>query len=62
MLNYIVDAYPATANSAVAAFLIPSFLIAAAFAHIGIVMFENLSTTTAFAILGYVSFSLVALV
>ena len=35
MLNYLTDAYPNVAASAVAAFLIPSFLIAAAFAHIG---------------------------
>lgn len=62
MLNYIVDAYPNVANSAIAAFLIPSFLLAAGFAHIGIVMFANLSTTWAFAILGFVSFGLVALV
>ncbi|KKY15567.1 putative vitamin b6 transporter bsu1 [Phaeomoniella chlamydospora] len=35
MLNYITDAYPNVAASAIAAFLIPSFLIAASFAHIG---------------------------
>ncbi|KAI9812927.1 MAG: hypothetical protein M1827_004445 [Pycnora praestabilis] len=35
MLNYITDAYPNVAASAVAAFLIPSFTVAAAFAHIG---------------------------
>jgi hypothetical protein len=36
MLNYITDAYPNVAASAIAAFLIPSFIIAAAFAHIGV--------------------------
>ena len=62
MLNYIVDAYPHVAASAVAAFLVPSFLGAAVFAHVGIIMFENLTTTTAFEILAFVSFGIVALV
>ncbi|MCJ1421209.1 hypothetical protein MMC32_007571 [Xylographa parallela] len=62
MLNYITDAYPNVAASAVAAFLIPSFLIAAAFAHIGIVMFNNMSTTWAVATLAFVSLGLVALI
>lgn len=35
MLNYITDAYTNVAASAIAAFLIPSFALAAAFAHIG---------------------------
>lgn len=35
MLNYITDAYTTVAGSAIAAFLIPSFLIAAALAHAG---------------------------
>ncbi|KAI0888608.1 MFS general substrate transporter [Annulohypoxylon maeteangense] len=62
MLNYIADSYTNVAGSAIAAFLIPSFLIAAGCCHIGIVMFDNLSTKWAMAILGFVSFSLVALV
>ncbi|KAI9730093.1 MAG: hypothetical protein M1834_006085 [Cirrosporium novae-zelandiae] len=62
MLNYITDAYPNVAASAIAAFVIPSFAIAAAFAHIGIIMFENMSTTWAMATLGFVSLSIVALV
>ena len=38
------DAYPNVAASAIAAFLIPSFILAAAFAHIGRrnFVFENL--------------------
>lgn len=35
MLNYITDTYPNVAASAVAAFLIPSFALAAGFVHIG---------------------------
>ena len=62
MLSYITDAYPNVAASAIAAFLIPSFIIAAAFAHIGIVMFDNMSTTWAMATLGFISFGIVALV
>lgn len=35
MLNYITDSYPNVAASAVAAFLIPSFALAAGCVHIG---------------------------
>lgn len=62
MLNYITDSYPNVAASAIAAFLIPSFLIAAGMCHAGVAMFENLSTKWAFAILGFVSLGIVALV
>ena len=62
MLNYITDSYPNVAGSAVAAFLIPSFLIATAFAHIGIILFENLSSTWAVATLAFISLGLVVLV
>ncbi|KAI0012998.1 MFS general substrate transporter [Xylariaceae sp. FL0662B] len=62
MLNYIADSYTNVAASAIAAFLIPSFLIAAACCHIGIVMFDNLGAKWAMAVLGFISFSLVALV
>ena len=62
MLNYITDSYPNVAASAIAAFLIPSFLIAAGMCHAGVAMFENLSTKWAFAILGFISFGIVALV
>ncbi|KAL8283383.1 hypothetical protein RQP46_005793 [Phenoliferia psychrophenolica] len=61
MLNYITDSYPNVAGSAIAAFLIPSFLIAAGCAHAGVAMFEKLSTTVAFAILGGISVGVVAL-
>jgi len=62
MLNYLTDAYPNVAASAIAAFLIPSFIIAAAFAHIGIVMFDNLGTTWAMGCIGFISLGIVALV
>ncbi|KAF7527683.1 hypothetical protein G7054_g10413 [Neopestalotiopsis clavispora] len=62
MLNYITDAYTTVAGSAIAAFLIPSFVIAAGFAHAGIAMFENMSSKWAMATLGFVSFGLVALI
>ncbi|KAI1386238.1 MFS general substrate transporter [Hypoxylon trugodes] len=62
MLNYIADSYTNVAASAIAAFLIPSFLIAAACCHIGIVMFNNLGAKWAMATLGFISFGLVALV
>ncbi|KAK4937371.1 hypothetical protein LTR10_021980 [Elasticomyces elasticus] len=62
MLNYITDSYPNVAASAIAAFLIPSFLIAAALAHAGVAMFEHMNTKWAFATLGFISFGLVALV
>ncbi|KAL7627394.1 hypothetical protein AAE478_001587 [Parahypoxylon ruwenzoriense] len=62
MLNYIADSYTNLAASAIAAFLIPSFLIAAACCHVGIVMFANLGAKWAMATLGFISFGLVALV
>ncbi|KAJ9144142.1 Vitamin b6 transporter bsu1 [Pleurostoma richardsiae] len=62
MLNYIADSYTNLAASAIAAFLIPSFAIAAGCAHIGIVMFDRMSSTWAMATLGFISFGLVALV
>ncbi|KAH8668930.1 vitamin b6 transporter bsu1 [Xylariales sp. PMI_506] len=62
MLNYIADSYTNVAASAIAAFLIPSFLIAAALAHAGVAMFENMTTKWAMATLGFVSFGLVALI
>ncbi|KAH7020646.1 vitamin b6 transporter bsu1 [Macrophomina phaseolina] len=62
MLNYITDSYPNVAASAIAAFLIPSFTLAAAFAHLGLLMFENLGTTWAMACLAFISLGIVALV
>jgi len=47
MLNYITDSYPSVAASAIAAFSLPSFTIAAALVHAGIDMFENMTTTWA---------------
>jgi MFS family permease len=64
MLSYIIDSYSAAglSNSAIAAFCIPSFGIAAALAHAGVAMFENMSTTWAMATLGFISIGIVALV
>lgn len=80
MLNYIADTYTNVAASAIAAFLIPSFVFAAGCCHIGkldpqdeaptttltsqlgIVMFANLGAKWAMAVLGFVSFGIVALV
>lgn len=62
MLNYITDSYPNVAASAIAAFLIPSFVIAAGMAHLGVVMFDNLSTTWAVATVGFISLTLCGLI
>jgi len=62
MLNYITDSYPNVAASAVAAFLIPSFLIAAGCAHAGVAMFANMSNKWAFATIAFISIGLVILV
>jgi MFS family permease len=62
MLNYITDSYPNVAASAIAAFLIPSFIMAAALAHLGVLMFENMSTKWAMATIGFISFGLCALI
>lgn len=62
MLNYITDSYPNVAASAIAAFLIPSFLIAAGCAHAGVAMFANMNEKWAFATLGFISIGLVILV
>ncbi|RDW94931.1 hypothetical protein BP5796_00694 [Coleophoma crateriformis] len=62
MLNYITDAYPNVAGSAIAAFLIPSFIMAAALCHLGLLMFANMSTTWAMATIGFISFTLCILI
>lgn len=64
MLSYIIDSYSAAglSNSAIAAFCIPSFAIAACLAHAGVAMFNNMSTTWAMATLGFISIGIVALV
>jgi hypothetical protein len=56
------DSYPNVAASAIAAFLIPSFIMAAALAHLGVLMFDNMSTTWAMATIGFISFGLCALI
>ena len=56
------DSYPNYAASAIAAFLIPSFLLAGAFCHAGVAMFEHMSTTWAMATLAFISLGIVALV
>jgi MFS family permease len=60
--HHAPDSYPNVAASAIAAFLIPSFIIAAALAHLGILMFENMSTTWAMATIGFISFGICALI
>lgn len=62
MLNYITDSYPNVAGSAIAAFLIPSFIMAAALAHLGVLMFVSLSTTWAVATVAFISLTLCALI
>lgn len=62
MLNYVTDSYPQVAGAAIAAFLIPSFLIAAALCHLGVLMFEHMSVKWAFAVIGFISFGVVALI
>ncbi|KAH3665753.1 hypothetical protein OGAPHI_003941 [Ogataea philodendri] len=64
MLNYIIDSYSEAglSNSGIAAFTIPSFSIAAALAHAGIAMFENMSAKWAMATLAFISLLVVALV
>lgn len=57
MLSYISDAYPTVTGSAIAAFLIPSFGLAAGFVHVGIVMFDRMTPRWAFATLGFCSLS-----
>jgi len=66
MLITSSDAYPNFIGSAIAAFLIPSFFIAAALAHAGVALFVDpataLSTKWGFAIIGFISFGIVALI
>ncbi|GMG25833.1 unnamed protein product [Ambrosiozyma monospora] len=63
MVNFITDAYSEAglSGSAIAAFTIPSFAIAAALSHAGVAMFENMSTKWAFFILATISLCIVAL-
>ncbi|PBP16674.1 hypothetical protein BUE80_DR012617 [Diplocarpon rosae] len=49
-------------GSAIAAFLIPSFMMAAGLAHLGVLMFENMSTKWGMATIGFISFSLCAMI
>lgn len=56
------DSYPNVAGSAIAAFLIPSFVIAAALCHLGVLMFEKMTVKWAFAVVGFISFGVVALI
>jgi hypothetical protein len=61
-LIFIIDSYPIVAASAIAAFLIPSYILAAALTHLGILMIDNMTTKWAMATIGFVSFGLCALV
>ncbi|KAF8333589.1 MFS multidrug transporter-like protein [Cantharellus anzutake] len=62
MMNYITDSYPNLAGSAIAAFLIPSFLVAGGCAHLGVYMFQKLKTQVAVSILAGISTGVVILV
>lgn len=50
------------AASAIAAFMIPSFVLAAALTHLGMLMIDDVTTKWAMAIIGFISFGLCALV
>jgi hypothetical protein len=56
------DSYPNVAASAIAAFLIPSFVIAAALSHLGILMIDDMTIKWAMATIGFISIGLCALV
>jgi hypothetical protein len=56
------DSYPNVAASAIAAFLIPSFIMAAALCHLGVIMFDKMSTKWAMATIGFISLGLCALI
>ncbi|TAQ86740.1 hypothetical protein B7494_g4940 [Chlorociboria aeruginascens] len=62
MLTYVTDSYPNIAASAIAAFMVPTFMVAAALAHVGPFMFEHMSTTWAMATLGFLSLGVCVLV
>lgn len=56
------DSYPNVAGAAIAAFLIPSFALAAGLAHLGVLMFDNMSTKWAMGTIGFISIGLCALI
>ncbi|KAA8577059.1 hypothetical protein EYC84_007069 [Monilinia fructicola] len=56
----ILDSYPNVAGAAIAAFLIPSFALAAGLAHLGVLMFDNMSTKWAMGTIGFISIGLCA--
>jgi hypothetical protein len=62
VLTITLDSYPDVAASAIAAFLVPSFVLAAALSHLGILMINNVTTKWAMAIIGFISFGLCGLV
>lgn len=62
ILTTIIDSYPDVAASAIAAFMVPSFVLAAALSHLGILMIDNMTVKWAMAVIGFVSFGLCGLV
>ncbi|MCJ1396155.1 hypothetical protein MMC18_009044 [Xylographa bjoerkii] len=58
-LNFITDCYPNVAGSAIAAFLIPSFIIQAALAHLSPLVYANISIMWALAMLGFLCLGLI---
>ena len=57
-----LDSYPNVAASAIAAFLIPSYVISAALSHVGILMIRDMTIKWAMATIGFISIGLCALV
>lgn len=62
LTNLSADSYPHVTASAIAAFFVPSFIIAGGFAHLGVLMFEEMEAKIAMLTIGCLSFSLVILV
>jgi len=58
MLQYVTDIYEHVAASAVAAFMLPSFLIAAGMAHLGKFMHQHWPPKDAFNALAWITFVL----
>jgi len=61
LTHKLVDAYPTCAGPAISAFFIPSFLVAAGFAHIELLMLHHMSNRIFFYVLAGASFGVVIL-
>ncbi|WBW73789.1 plasma membrane high-affinity import carrier for pyridoxine, pyridoxal, and pyridoxamine Bsu1 [Schizosaccharomyces osmophilus] len=58
ILNYLTDCYPIISASSVAAFTLPSYVGAAVFAHVSIIMFDRMATKWAVATMAFISISI----